>query len=865
MNMTVILLASIIFQIIAAILALSHINLTGKRFVWGTIALSIILMTGRRIVTFSRLLNHDPTYSPDPTAEMIALIISFLMMVGFAAIRPMFREMKESQQKLQTHKDRLDYALIAARMGYWEWNLKTNEVFCSDSVFHLLGLSKSEMNNKSKNFYHLIHPEDRDFVMQKITETMKYDKKFKTEFRIQLEDGSVLDIYVEARITRNRNGAPLKLSGIGVDVSEQKRMERKIRQGQQRLASILDIAPEAIISIDANHNIVMFNKGAENIFGYSAREVLGKPLDILLPDSYVDGHSKHIDDFDKSGVQSRKMESRKEIMGKRKNGDLFPAEASISKIEEGGKKLFTVLLHDISHRKLVEKELQESEARYRRFFEEDLTGVFIATADGTIVACNNVFARLFGFESTDDALQVNISVLFPSPRVRKELWLKLVQNRKLEMYEMQLQTINGQPIHVISNVVGTFNENGMLVEIKGYFFDTSTQKALEKQLIQAQKMETIGRLAGGIAHDFNNIITPIIGYTDMAMMDLAPDNHIRKYLTHIMKAANRAKDLVQQILAFSRQDKQERKPIQMHIIVKEALKLLRASLPSTIKIISDIEPSSRVVMGNSTQIHQVVMNLCTNAYHAMSETGGDLEVTLKTLTISDEMAKKYQKLKDKPYQCLMVRDTGHGMDEETLAHIFDPFFTTKELGEGTGLGLSVVHGIVTSHDGIIEVESEPGKGTTFYIYFPLVEEYVGTDSPQSTAISGGNERILLVDDEAEIVLMGKRLLERLGYQVTTFTSSMDALDTFRKHPERFDLVITDQSMPNLTGFQLAGEIFKIKPQFPVIIMTGFSETLNPTIAKASGISALVMKPIVTKELGIAIRKALEKVKETAEH
>jgi signal transduction histidine kinase/ActR/RegA family two-component response regulator len=380
----------------------------------------------------------------------------------------------------------------------------------------------------------------------------------------------------------------------------------------------------------------------------------------------------------------------------------------------------------------------------------------------------------------------------------------------------------------------------------------------ERQLQQVMKLQAIGTLAGGIAHDFNNILFPIVGYTELTMDDIPEDSQARQNLEEILKATNRAKKLVQQILAFSRQGSQERKPLQVQSLIKEALKLLRATIPSTIEIEYDIGEEYGHIMGDPTQIHQVIMNLCTNAYHAMQETGGKLEVKLKEVDISYEKSLERVGMKVGRHLELTVKDTGHGMGPEVLERIFEPYYTTKEQGKGTGLGLSVIHGIIKNHGGDISVSSQVGKGTTFTVYLPLIDDIdAETKTVEVTAATQGNERILLIDDEEQIIDIERQILERLGYQVTTKTDSEEALEEFAALPEKFDLVITDMTMPKMTGDQLARKMMDIKPDIPVILCTGFNETISEEKALAMGIEKFVMKPIVKDELANTIRTVLD--------
>ena len=386
---------------------------------------------------------------------------------------------------------------------------------------------------------------------------------------------------------------------------------------------------------------------------------------------------------------------------------------------------------------------------------------------------------------------------------------------------------------------------------------------LEKQLFQLQKMETIGTLAGGIAHDFNNILTPILGYTDMALEELPAESNLRFDLEQINNAAHRGKDLVQQVLTFSREVDFENKPIQLQPIVTEALNLIRASFPPGVEISQQYDQKIGSVLANPTHIHQIMMNLCTNANHAMMKTGGILKVRLDAAKIDQKTADKIPNLKKGEYIRLTISDTGHGMDLKTKERIFEPFFTRKEVGSGSGLGLSVVHGIVNNYGGAIVVDSTPGKGTTFMIYLPKYgDDTLDSDKSDKKPLKG-DEYILFVDDEPEITFMGKKMLENLGYKVSISSNSTSALEEFKKEPDRYSLLVTDQSMPDISGTELAAKMKEIRPELRVIIITGYSENLSDEILAQSGVSEVILKPMKMDDFSKVIRRVLDKnIKQT---
>jgi signal transduction histidine kinase/CheY-like chemotaxis protein len=383
------------------------------------------------------------------------------------------------------------------------------------------------------------------------------------------------------------------------------------------------------------------------------------------------------------------------------------------------------------------------------------------------------------------------------------------------------------------------------------------KEKLQIQLQQAQKMEAMGTLAGGIAHDFNNILTAILGFAELSLHKIPKEGNLYKYLREIRRSGNRAKDLVQHILTFSRQADYEKKPLMISPIIKEAIKLLRASLPTTIEIRTQLEPGKVIVEADPTQIHQILMNLCTNAGHAMRDKGGVLEVSLKEINIDENLAVQHPDLYEGPYVILTVSDTGTGMTPEVMERVFDPYFTTKEKGEGTGLGLAVVHGIVKVLGGAITIESQIGKGSLFNIYIPRIDRKLAEEPEINEAIPTGNECILFIDDEKVLADMGKQMLEGLGYTVVTRTSSNEALELFRKKPYKFDLVITDTTMPNMTGDELSKELLGIRSDIPIIICTGYSERITEEKIKKIGIRAIVMKPFELRNIAKTIRSVMD--------
>jgi len=504
----------------------------------------------------------------------------------------------------------------------------------------------------------------------------------------------------------------------------------------------------------------------------------------------------------------------------------------------------------------VEKALREELEKYR-FVVENARDAVVILQNGVVKFSNQKAAEMAGCPAEQMAMTPITDLVHPEDRNRL---LGLMTNHpKAEggvgtcVFRLKQGNREDRWFHCHKVPITWEGEPATL----SFLSDITRHKRLEAQIRQAQKMEAMGTLAGGIAHDFNNILGAIIGYTELMLFDIPEDTRVRTTLKHVLEAGYRAKDLVKQIVAFSRQSEQEFRPVKMSLVIKEALNLLRASLPTTIAIVQDIPSDLPLVKGDSTQIHQVLMNLCANAAHAMRVGGGTLQLGLGVIDYTPESVAILSDLQPGRYVRLEVSDTGHGMTRDTVDRIFDPFFTTKEKGQGTGMGLSVVHGIVESHGGAITVYSEPGRGSSFHVYLPALEGGEEAHREPLGPVPGGTESVLFLDDEKALVEMGKQLLERLGYTVVGRSSSIEALEAFRAQPDKFDLVITDMTMPHMTGDALARELMRIRPAIPIILCTGFSEQISEEKAAAMGIKGYIMKPLVIRELAQAIRKALD--------
>lgn len=505
-----------------------------------------------------------------------------------------------------------------------------------------------------------------------------------------------------------------------------------------------------------------------------------------------------------------------------------------------------------------QRQADEEHRRLTTVLEQAATAVIITDRHGQIEYVNPEFGRVSGF-SREEVIGRNLDI-FKNDRQSEEFYQEMQDTLtagKIWAGRYTIRTKAG-PYRVFEATISpVLDRVGKVINFVCVNRDVTQEVALEIQLRQAQKIEAIGTLAAGIAHDFNNILGGIIGYTELVMCQLQPGEQSMADLEQVVKACYRARELVKQILVFSRKGDQGKNPVNVTLVVKEALKMLRASLPTTIRIVPRLLSDTTTVLADPTQIHQVLVNLFTNAAHAVNETDGIVEVSVTDVFIEAEDSVFFPELAEGNYLKIEVTDNGHGIEPEDLERIFDPYFSTKKKDEGTGLGLAVVRGIVESHKGAIRVQSEPGKGATFAIFLPAIEEESKPEFDAPMALPFGTERVLLVDDEPTLVNLCKNMLVRLGYQVETANGGVEALEKFLAGPDRFDLVITDYTMPYLTGEGLAQQIMEIRPDLPIVMCTGFSKRIDEGRAKTLGIRQFIMKPVAMRELARAVRAALE--------
>ena len=646
---------------------------------------------------------------------------------------------------------------------------------------------------------------------------------------------------------------PFQFEEIRVRMRAHLRTRHMLAESQAGFRSSFEQAAVGMAHISLDGTFLRVNHRFCDMLGYSEEELLGRATaDVTCKEFHQS------DEADRQRLAQGEVEwvsGEKQYLRKRGQRLFCRATLSLVRVATTHEQYLAAIVEDISERKRVEDERRQLAAA----IDQAAEAIVITDASGVARYANPAWEQLSGL-SRSEALDVDMRTILggqDGEAALRQLW-ETVASGKSWSGRLQFKRPDGMLCTQEVTASPVRDNAGHIVNFVAVARDITEQIALEHRLQQAQKLEAIGTLAGGIAHDFNNILSAIMGYTDIAMDDLPEDSEVRSSLSQVATAGRRARDLVAQILAFSRQSERETQPVRVQSVVKEALKLLRGSIPATIEIKEDIDSTCAPVLADPTGLHQILMNLCTNAYHAMQEKGGLLAVRLAQVEISESEVERDPSLSPGEYVRLEVHDTGHGMDEVTKARIFEPYFTTKERGEGTGLGLSTIHGIVTDLQGAIHVYSHPGEGSTFTVLLPCMPgESLSAEAEVPLAKLRGTERVLLVDDEEPIGEFAKAALERLGYKVTVQTSSPNAVALFSESPDAFDVVVTDQMMPQMKGTELSRRLHEIRRDIPVILCSGFAETMRETAANQGEIQHHVMKPIIGADLARAIRKVVD--------
>ena len=817
-----------------------------------------------------------------------------------------YQKPEDSQQTIKTLSQDLERYRIAAKAsqeGFWEgrplpdqhWSSPETPAWYSSQFVALLGYEEDEFPPVLETWASLLHPEDRERVFQAMAAHIDRHVPYEVESRLKTKQGEYRWFKAKGQAIYDEEGNLIRGGGTIRDITEQKKsqealeaiMKGTVSPGSpnffrilvQQLAETLGVhmvsLTERITTSSLEVRILAFwnTDHFEEGFGYDCE---GGPCEQVLKGKtvYIPHGSQDLFPENET-VKSLRIEgywgipllsSTGEVVG---NLAIMNQNAlNIQSMDDSLLKVFAARAGTELERKRAQEALQESEERYRALYNQTPLMYFTVDSQLMVLSVNQFGADLLGYGVNELVGKSVRAVVHEEdyPVVQLAVEQSLHGNNQLPQVEFRKVKKDGTVLWVretIQTILDAHQHKIFLLSCEDITDRKRAEEALahsEKQLRHNQKMEAIGTLAGGIAHDFNNILGAILGYSELALTQVSQDQRVKSYLEEVVTAGVRAKELVKQILAFSRRSDQEREAIDLKDIVKEALKMIRATLPATIEIRSSLEVDPAVLFADPTQIHQVVMNLCANAEYAMRKEGGILNLDLTSVEITENSVVKYPSVKPGTYLCLTIRDSGQGISAQVLERIFEPFFTTKSSGEGTGLGLAVAHGVIVGHGGHISVSSVKGQGTTFTVLLPRLDVVLPAETDKTEEWPKGSGKILFIDDEEVLARWGEQLLTHLGYVVVSKTNPHEAVDLFRKQADQFNLVVTDQTMPTMNGEVFARALKEIRKDIPIILCTGFSHIMTAEKAAQLGLTAFLMKPVSAAGLAHTVKDVLDEAR-----
>ncbi len=785
--------------------------------------------------------------------EFYTVAISFIF-IHNRQRRERILNLKLSEQRIGESEKKFSTVFHASPVSIGLTRLSDNTIVdVNDAFLRIFGFVREEVIGRTSYELNLwVRPDERSDWLNMLRGR---DKHLETQF--QTKSGEIKDVLIFAEFMAV--GGEQYVLYLIDDITVRKRTEIALTEARKYLDKIINSIGDPLFVKDRKHRWVLVNQALCNLTGHSREEILGKSDYDYFPKEEADIFWEKDEVVFTSGKENINEEPITDA-----NGNIHIIVTKKTPFTDDiGEQFLVAVIRDITDRKRVEEALLESETQYRNLIESSLVGVYIIQ-DNLFKFVNRRFSEMVGYTFEEIVNKIGpIELTHPDDRISVEDNIRRRMSGEIEYVEQEIKIVSKDGKVISAKILGRRMTYNGRPAIMGTVIDITEQKRseedkarLEAQLAQAQRMESIGTLAGGIAHDFNNILSAIIGFAHLALIDISEPAKAKGELEEVLKASDRAKDLVHQILTFSRKTENAYSPLSLPPLLKESLKMLRSVIPTTIEIRQDLIESG-LVMSDPTQIHQLVMNLSINAAQAMDKTGGALSVSLKRVALDVTTAWGLE-VAPGTYLQLTVSDNGPGMSAEVLNRIFEPYFTTKELGRGTGLGLSVVHGIVKSHGGAITCKSTAGKGTTFDVYLPEIEIEVEERQPENgESIPRGTERILFIDDEQMLANVTVKILGMLGYEVMAKTDGFEALEFFKANSDTVDLVITDMTMPGITGDKLAQRMMEIRPNIPIILCTGYSEHITRETAKDLGIREYILKPLAIEKLARTIRNILD--------
>jgi PAS domain S-box-containing protein len=764
--------------------------------------------------------------------------------------------LRKSREKLEQRVEERTYELRRqaelldlARDAIIVRDAKGKITFWSSGAEKVYGWTKREATGKPT---HRLLFTKFPVPLKDIMETTFREGRWEGELVHTTKDKRKITVLSRWALEKNNETGSVIFLEINSDITERKQAEDALRLTGIYNRNLIEASLDPLVTISAEGKISDVNTATELVTGYSRNDLIGTDFSDYFTDPRK-ARTGYKLVFKEGFVHDYELEIR------HRDGHITPViySASVYRDKAGRVKGVFAAARDITKRKEAEEEL----VRLAAAVEQSADGITITDPKGTVLYANSSFLAQIGY-SRAELIDQNIEIVrsgkdaesvYRDMREKTEhgkVWAGEVTNRKKDdmLYDAYMTV---SPVK---------DPSGRIINYVSIINDITEKKRFDKHLQEAQKMQAIGTLAGGVAHDFNNIIAGVIGFTEMVLEDIPAESPSQRRLQLVLKGAYRGRDLVRQILAFSRKGEHEKQLVSLNHVVEEVSLLLRASLPTTIEIRKNLALKSDTIMADQTQIHQVIINLCSNAAHAMRGKGGMLNIELADESLGPEDNSIYPESKPGRYVRLTISDTGCGIEQEHIDHIFEPFFTTKAPGEGTGLGLSVVHGIIKNHDGFVKVYSRPGKGSAFHVFLPEAKNQHLSETTEIDSFAGGEESILLVDDEELLVEMGQQRLERLGYKTVGATDALRALEIFRADPDMFHLVITDYTMPQMTGLDLSMKLFRIRPDIPIIMCSGLNDPVPMEKLKKAGIKRFITKPFGKKEFSQTVRSVLDKQK-----
>ncbi|NTW53259.1 MAG: PAS domain S-box protein [Chlorobaculum sp.] len=773
-------------------------------------------------------------------------------------------ERKKAEIELRENRKRFDLALEAARAGVWEMNIETGKAFWSNEIERLLGMAQQKQRPTFELWMKAIHPDDRQMVIETISQTNKAAIESNMEFRVCWPDGTIRWLMSRGQPVYNESGKWTGYIGTMIDTTERRELIESIRQTELEYRTLFENMPNGLayckVLYDKDGTVedyvyIEVNRKFEELL--SLKEVIGKRATEVIPEIRTT-------DREIFRVADRVVKN-----GQPEYFDYFlnALQEWFSFLVYSPKRDYFIVIFDIiTKRKHIEQSLRDSEHKFRTITEQITEIVFVTDFSGIVRYISPAIYKTAGYRPEEVVGHSFFDFLAGDEIELAKQKVEEAISRRLdsEVFELKYRKNDGSELY---GEVGVryFQEGdgndfsgmiGVIRDISRRKKAEEEKKRLELQFQKSERLETIGRLAGGIAHDFNNLLAPILGYAELGMMKAAEEGYDPEYYSEIIQASERAKHLIAQILSFSKSHEIAPKVVRIQLIVEEALRLLRSSIPANVTIEKHLDESCGNILIDPSKLHQMIVNLCTNAWQAIDKKNGLVTISLRQVKPGKALLKKLPGLAAQSYAELSISDNGIGMSPETIERIFEPFFTTKGPEKGTGLGLSVVHGIVSGYKGEVLVESEPGKFTTFRIYLPVIEE---SDDQMSlrAAPERGKGSILFVDDEQIILNMISTMLTKQGFEVCAIKNPREAIELFRQNPERFDLVITDLTMPDLSGLELSAELKKVNPRIQIILMTGFGKNIEDArTLNDYGISKILKKPVRLVDLVAAIKTVI---------